>query len=224
MTRDPAMGGDDEKSAEERRAEQFLRDAYALESQADTQAFYARWAEEYDAQLQRGLHYVAPREIAETLARHLDDRQAPILDVGCGTGLTCACLEDLGFTTIDGLDFSSAMLAVARGKGIYRRLVEADLLATLPLEDAAYAALVSTGTFTVGHVGPEPLDELLRVLAPEGLLVCTVHEKVWESHGFAAAFGALEGAGRVRSVEQRNGCFFAGAEAAARYCVYRKRG
>ena len=54
------MGGDDEKSAEERRAEQFLRDAYALESQADTQAFYARWADEYDAQLQRGLHYLAP--------------------------------------------------------------------------------------------------------------------------------------------------------------------
>ena len=222
MNREVEVSSADEKNAEERRAEQFLRDAYALETQADTQAFYERWAEEYDAQLQRGLHYLAPREVAETLAGRLGVTEAPILDVGCGTGLTGACLRELGFTTIDGLDFSRAMLAKAGQKMIYRRLIEADLHAALPIDDAAYAALVSSGTFTLGHVGPEPLDGLLRVLEPGGLLVCTVHEKVWDSQGFAAKFDALEGAGSIRTVEQRSGCFFAGAEAVARYCVYAK--
>lgn len=214
------MSVDNEKDAEERRAELFLRDAYALQTQADTLVFYDRWANEYDAQLERGLHYVAPRAIAETLARYLSVTEAPVLDVGCGTGLTGSCLRELGFTTIDGLDFSRPMLARAEEKSIYRRLVEADLNTALPIDDAAYAALLSSGTFTLGHVGPEPLDELLRVLEPGGFLACTVHEKVWKSLGFAAKFGALESAGKIRSIEQRTGCFFAGGEQDARYCMF----
>jgi hypothetical protein len=41
--------------AEERKSKAFLKDAYSLESAADTLAFYDRWAEEYDVQLERGL-------------------------------------------------------------------------------------------------------------------------------------------------------------------------
>jgi hypothetical protein len=39
MSREAVVSGDDEKNDEKRTAEQFLRDAYALETQADTRAF-----------------------------------------------------------------------------------------------------------------------------------------------------------------------------------------
>jgi len=121
------MSDSDDPDAEERRARAFLRDAYALETEADTRDFYARWADEYDAQLERGLRYIAPQTLVEMLARHLAAGDAPILDVGCGTGLTPGCLRALGFSAVDRVDFSRAMLEKAAEKGVYRKLIEADL-------------------------------------------------------------------------------------------------
>ena len=96
----------------------------------------------------RGLHYIAPSELARTLARHQATGDVPILDVGCGTGLTGCCLKAIGFSTIDGLDFSTAMLSKAQDKGVYRTLIEADLNAPLALGDGVYGAAISSGTFT----------------------------------------------------------------------------
>jgi SAM-dependent methyltransferase len=53
-----------------------------------------------------------------------------VADLGCGTGRTGAWLKQHGVTTIDGVDVTPEMLAVAASRPIYRRLVEADLEAT----------------------------------------------------------------------------------------------
>jgi len=58
-------------------------------------------------------------------------------DLGCGTGRTGAWLRQHGVGEIDGVDLTPEMLALARSKGVYRRLVAADLGAT-GLESAAY--------------------------------------------------------------------------------------
>jgi len=210
------------QSSEASRAKAFLDEAYSLDSESEAIAFYDRWAQEYDAQVERGLHYVAPRELAEALSRHHAPSEASVLDVGCGTGLTGSCLRELGFSTIDGLDLSAAMLEKAREKGVYRNLMEADLNAPLSLDNAAYAAVVCSGTFTRGHVGPGPIDELLRVLVPGGFFACTVHGKVWDTMGFAAKFTELRDAGTLRSLEQRMSEYFEGQEKIAWYCVLQK--
>ncbi len=210
--------------AEERKSKAFLKDAYSLESAADTLAFYDRWAEEYDVQLERGLRYVAPALLTEALARHQPEGHDPVLDIGCGTGLTGCCLHEAGFPTIDGLDFSGAMLVKAGEKGVYRKLFEADLNLALPFDDGAYAAAISTGTFTLGHVGPEPIDEVLRVLRPDAYFACTVHDAIWDSKGFSSKFAGLEKSGAIRTVEEKMGSFFEGGEPTARYCVFRKSG
>ena len=58
------------------------------------------------------------------------------------------------------------MLGVAAGKGIYRNTFTADIFDGLPIADDTYDGFTCAGTFTLGHLGPEPLPELLRVAAP----------------------------------------------------------
>lgn len=217
-----AMGDDAKSDSVESKAEAFLSEAYALDSGADAVAFYDRWADDYDTQVEHGLHYVAPGKIAAALARHQDPGDGAVLDVGCGTGLTGQCLAKLGLSVIDGIDLSAAMLAKAREKRIYRCLIEADLNAPLDLEAAGYAAVISSGTFTMGHVGPRPIDGLLRLITSGGYFACTVHAKVWDDMGFSAKFAALEDAGAVRRVEQYLSEYFAGGDKIAWYCVFQK--
>jgi len=52
------------------------------------------------------------------------------VDLGCGTGRTGAWLRARGVARLDGVDLTPEMLAIARGRGLYDRLVEADLATT----------------------------------------------------------------------------------------------
>ena len=63
-------------------------------------------------------------------------------DLGCGTGRTGAWLHGKGVPSIDGVDLTPDMIAVARSRGIYRRLVEADLPAT-GLQTGAYDLVIA---------------------------------------------------------------------------------
>jgi SAM-dependent methyltransferase len=76
-----------------------------------------------------------------------------------------------------------------------KALHEAALGGTLPFEDNHFAAIISAGVFTSGHVGVEGLDDLLRICRPGGVIVLTVKDKLWQS-GFAARIAELEAAGR----------------------------
>jgi len=181
--------GVDEQSAA------LLRRAYAVATTEDGQQLYQDWAATYDATMVEGLGYLTPRLVAEALAQHLKTVDAPVLDIGCGTGLVGAAAAMLGFAHVDGLDLSKAMMSVAAQSGAYARLLEADLTQPLPVASGEYAAVVCAGTFTSGHVDATCLDELARILQPGGWLVCTVHHSVWEPLGFAAGFARLVNAG-----------------------------
>ena len=216
------MGDKPKRTPDDRWSDDFLTGAYGLDGLADALAFYGEWAEAYDERMEQRLGYVAPRLIAERLARHLDDRAAVILDVGCGTGLTSHYLADLGFTTFDGVDVSPGMLDKARERGIYRALFEMDITEPMDMLDAAYDAAVSSGTFTLGHVGAAPIDEIWRVLKPGALFACTFHKDIWAPQGFEASFAALEDAGALRPVEIVLDEFFKGLGETAMYCVFQK--
>jgi SAM-dependent methyltransferase len=68
-----------------------------------------------------------------------------VLDIGCGTGRTAAWIRSVAVdAVIDGIDFSTEMLALARDKGLYRRTIECDLLngAVAPRHDYDIAVCV----------------------------------------------------------------------------------
>lgn len=186
----------------------------------DLMAAYAEWAGNYDGDLLDELGYVAPALLVQLLAAHLSDRGARVLDAGCGTGIVGELLHRAGFRDVEGLDYSAEMLAQAEKKEVYRKLFRADLTGPLDLESDTYDAVVSAGTFTCGHVGPEALRELIRITKPGGPVCFTVREQAWEEDDYAARISALERAGAWRRVEEQVADYIRDEGSRCRLCLY----
>ena len=171
-------------------------------SAEECRALYDDWAKTYDLDLTDSSHgYVGPINAAKIIADHSTREGQLVLDAGCGTGLSGIAVRDaVGTTTvIDGIDISTGMLAVARDKGVYRKLEVVDLSKGLGIEDGVYDVVVCVGTMTGGHVGPVPaLKEFVRVVRKGGLVVATVKESVWTSDGYEDEVKRLEKVGVIK--------------------------
>lgn len=175
---------------------EFLDRIYALEDDGDVRSFYDEAAENYDEILIAQVGYVSPAVCARTMAQFLADRNTPLLDLGCGTGLGGEALAALGYDRIDGVDFSTEMLAVARARGCYRRLSVADLNAGTDIPAHSYAAAVSVGVFGQ-HVQADALDEAIRIVEPGGVFCFSVNERAFDGYGFRAKVDALTAENRA---------------------------
>jgi ubiquinone/menaquinone biosynthesis C-methylase UbiE len=104
-------------------------------------------------------------------AAGLDDG-GQALDVACGPGRNLPFLLDAvgpGGRVV-GVDIAPAMLARARTRAGGAELIEADVSAGLPFGDATFDAVVSSfGLSCIPRISPA-LDEILRVLRPDGVL------------------------------------------------------
>ncbi len=184
-----------------------LDQAYEINGPEDARRLYGDWAQTYDESFGAGWGYIAPREIAGVLKTAISP-DAEILDIGAGTGLVA---ENLRGLTVDALDITPEMLNVARAKGLYRNLVQGDLTKMLDIADASYDAVISCGTFTHGHVGPECFPELLRITRPGALFVCGTIAPVLDGAGFGSALARLVAAGRILPVNFRDIPIYEGA-------------
>lgn len=179
--------------------DQGLKGALGLSGPEACLAYYRDWAASYDVGFAAGMEYQLPAHVAAAFLGSGGGR--PVLDVGAGTGLLAEALRGMGFQgAMDGVDFSPEMLARAGEKGIYRALVEADITRPLALP-RQYRGIVSSGTFTAGHVGPEALVHLLDVALPGAQVALSINRRVWEASGFDRALEALAGAGQIGAVQ-----------------------
>ena len=95
---------------------------------------------------------------------------ARVADLACGTGRTGVWLKAHGVSVLDGVDLTPEMLAKARERGIYSRLLEEDICHTsLP----AKAYDVATTVLADEHLASlTPLyAEVARLVAPGGWFV-----------------------------------------------------
>jgi predicted TPR repeat methyltransferase len=175
----------------------FVQRLYARSSPDDCKAIYDEWATTYDSDVQHeGVDYVAPILAASAVVAAGGNISGSILDAGCGTGLVGVALAKFGANNIDGIDLSPSMLEIARKTGVYKDLTVVDMTKTINKQDQSYDVITCVGTFTQGHVGPEPaLQELVRLLKKDGLLVCTVLNEVWVSGGYKAEVERLAAVG-----------------------------
>jgi len=166
----------------------LLENAYQLQSPDDNIAYYSKLAQSYDEDFAEGLGYALPEAVAKCYRAMCIEADAPVLDVGCGTGLLATELVNTNLSisdlSIDGLDISEAMLNIAQTKNHYRNLYCADLTKPISTEIKNYGAVLSCGTFTHGHLGPDAMVRLLEVAKDNALFVLSVNKEHYASHGF----------------------------------------
>ena len=177
---------------------EFLRNVYDLTTQGDTDEYYAAWAATYDDELTRN-GYRTPTRCADALAQFvpLDD---PVLDVGCGTGLSGAAFAAVGFTRLSGQDVNADMLAVAKRSGTYRDVRVNDVGDPYPFTAGTFAALAAVGVIGPGAAPADLLGESMYVLASGGHLVFSLNDVAIESAEYSGAVSRLVESGMADEV------------------------
>lgn len=201
-----------------------LDKVYTAKNSKDLMEAYSEWAEDYDKELLGDFGYVAHVATAEALAINLSEKEAEILDAGCGTGLVGEELQKQGFDTIDALDYSEAMLDVARSKGVYRKVFHADLSKVLDIPDQTYDAVVCTGTFTYGHVNADAFAELLRITRPGGVVGFTVREGAFEDLGYDKRMDEMTERGVWKPVSRTDVDYLKKEGVTCKLCVFKVAG
>lgn len=169
----------------------------------ETQQIYADWADSYEADVTR-MNYATPTRLAQALAKFTDDRSEPVLDFGCGTGLSGAALAAAGFSSIDGTDISPEMLAQAYDKGVYRALWEGTP-GEVRARPGDYGAITAIGVVSLGAAPPEMLGVLLDTLAMGSLLAFSYNDPTLMDASYTDALDALISSNRCELLFREHG-------------------
>jgi len=164
--------------------EKFLDRVYGDVSQDTSNDIYGAWAKTYEAEVSEN-GYATPGRVAKAMSAYIPDAAAPVLDFGCGTGLSGLALQLAGFSNIDGMDPSAEMLEQAHSKGTYRNLKQIEITDTAPIPKEQYAAIAAIGVIGTGAAPAETFDILLHALPKGGILGVSLNdhaldEKIYE--------------------------------------------
>lgn len=126
-----------------------------------------------------------------------------IIDAGCGTGLVGFALNRKGFRNVDGFDLSSTMVEKAQKTQAYRTLeAECDLTCQIAAyQDNQYDASICCGVFTLGHVPPTALEELIRITKPGGLIIVSTRKSYYDTTEYQAVCDRLQAEGKFSLID-----------------------
>lgn len=114
----------------------------------------------FEKALVEKLEYRVPQILAALMTDvETYDRNGPVLDLGCGTGLVGQELNPC-FSSIDGVDLSRSMLNLAQTKSIYSRLIHEDIVQFLAISELDYKYFVAADVFI--YIGE--LSEVFRLI------------------------------------------------------------
>lgn len=174
---------------------------YKARTDAETRKLYDAWSKSYDKAVQEE-GYATPRRCAEALHATMADAQVPILDFGCGTGLSGLALRLAGFTVIDGVDLSAGMLEHAREKNIYRSLTQIGPDDPIP---TTYAAVAAIGVIGAGAAPLAALERIFDVLTPGAQCVFSFNDHTLEDPSFEALVESQIANGNFRQLFREHG-------------------
>ncbi len=114
-----------------------------------------------------------------------------VLDFGCGAGFFCKIAEDQLASSVRGIDISPKMIAKAESESGCKKAIFTVLTTpTLPIQDSTIDVVISGLVF--GHIDniDVTLNEIFRVLKPEGFLIFTDFHWVAAKSGMKRTFHA----------------------------------
>lgn len=208
-----------------------IKEAHLLSRDPEKlQTYYEQWSKTYDQDVSyekyAGPEYIAsyfdmlPKQEGGFL--NLRDPAIKILDAGCGTGLVGVALRRQGYQHIDGFDLSQSMVEKAKTTQVYRTLTAncnmTERIAAY--EDNSYDAAISCGVFTLGHVPPSAIEEMIRVTKPGGLVIVSTRKSYYDSTDFQCVCDRLKTSSKVKFVSSiMDGPYI--AEEGAHYWAFR---
>ena len=137
----------------------------------DPESHYDNWARKYEYELLNEYGYCAHIIAAEALLKYELRKDCEIIDIGCGTGLVAEELISMGFSNITGLDISSKMIAIAKGKGLYKKLYKKRVEDVDNSIFEKFDVLTCVGSFGLGHIGPKSLKTLMHLVKKGSIVI-----------------------------------------------------
>mgnify|MGYP006102608591 CR=1 FL=1 len=145
---------------------------------------YDKWADTYEDYV-KSLGYNGPENVSKYfynlyLNKFKNNEKLNILDFGCGTGLLGLNLSNIFNKNINiiGVDISNNMIEKANSKGIYKNIINLNLL-ELSNEEiksklGTFDYIISCGVFLEGHVPFSIIDKLKNIVKYN--IIITVRE------------------------------------------------
>lgn len=199
------------KSAKAVNSFDAIKEAHKLSGNPeDIKQYYDQWSRAYDQDVENedycGPDYIAtyldllPKQDGKFL--NLRNPKIEILDAGCGTGLVGIALRRKGYQNVDGFDLSHGMVEEAEKTEAYRNLTGGcDMTKAIEAyPDNRYDAAISCGVFTLGHVPPTALEEMIRFTKPGGLVVVSTRKSYYDSTDFQGVCDQLQAENKAKLV------------------------
>ncbi|KTD20589.1 methyltransferase [Legionella lansingensis] len=136
----------------------------------------------YDQHMKEQLVYALPQLIGRTLHHLTITHVENALDLGCGTGLCGVILREIA-TTLTGVDISAKMLAQAKQKEIYDRLIESELVNFLKQEKQNYDLILAADVLPYFGELDSVLAAITERLSHQGYFIFSVEiseDKPWQ--------------------------------------------
>ena len=136
---------------------------------------YDKAAEKYEGWMD-AIKFADPVIVAQQTLSRLENKDAHVIDFGCGAGAIGKVFKDHGFNNLIGLDASQGMIDVAVKEKVYSEAHKI-MLGEDPFPEAwigKFDAAVSSGCFNLGHFPSLAFDLMLDSLKVGGLCVFSI--------------------------------------------------
>lgn len=163
--------------------------AYSYKSSQELATYYDDSAGGYD-DYAVSVRYILPRLVAEKASKYCR-KSDKVIDVGCGTGLLGVemnLIEDE--LVLHGVDVSQQMISHAyrkkreNGKRHYEKFFLSDMSNIETMQKNNYDLMVSSGTFTTGHLNGKDLLVMLGLMKNDSFAIFSVKSDHFEESKF----------------------------------------
>lgn len=180
--------------------------AYSYADSKELADYYDDSANGYD-EYTESVGYILPRLVAQKAAQLVRGDEL-IIDVGCGTGILGVELNSImNGLHIHGLDMSSKMIVQAYmkkkhdGNRHYKIFHYLDLASGDTIPEHQYSFMVSSGTFTTGHLSGLHLSRIVNSMKDDAIAVFSVKSDHFDKSGFMDELINLEKSSLIKVLE-----------------------
>lgn len=115
----------------------------------------------------------ADDEVKVTL-KHLNDKNAKILEAGCGLGRVVKYLSDSGYKNVEGLEINEDSVTWLNNMYPELKIKQGDVLA-MPYDKNSFDVVLSYGVIEHFPKGPQaPVQAMYEILKPGGIAIITI--------------------------------------------------